>query len=207
MAVVSHASITPATTRRRQSRQPRLSGAVCSSFYFHVVVVVFFPPTFLSRGLEVFLRERELARDLSGARERRRQEAGMLLGGNQDSASVSWNRTTTWGVAMATGGGGDGRRGGGEEERWQTQNYLAACLRASLVCAPLHMFNAYETRSVINRLVAAANSHCGKITGKPAQSMVSMSRKSTSEAEFGLLRAPCSCSSHTTCLELLVSVW
>lgn len=82
-----------------------------------------------------------------------------------------------------------GRGGGGwEEERWQAQNYLAARLLASLVCAPLHMFYAYETRNVINRLAAAANSHCGKITGKPAQNVVLMSCKSTSEAEFRLFR-------------------
>lgn len=89
------------------------------------------------------------------------------------------------------GGEGEGRRregGGWEEERWQTQNYLAARLLASLVCAPLHMFYAYETRNVINRLAAAANSHCGKITGKPTQNVVLMSCKSTSEAEFRLFR-------------------
>lgn len=109
--------------------------------------------------------------------EGRRQEAGMLLGGNQDSASVSWNRTTTtvvgwfpWQPAV------EERRGGREEERWQTPNYLAARLLASLVCAPLHMFYAYETRNVINRLAAAANSRCGKIRGKPTQKVVSMWR-------------------------------
>lgn len=52
--------------------------------------------------------------------------------------------------------------GMGGEERWQTPNYLAARLLASLVCAPLHMFYAYETRNVINRLAAAANSRCEK---------------------------------------------
>lgn len=54
----------------------------------------------------------------------------------------------------------------GGEQRWQTPNYLAARLLASLVCAPLHMFYAYETRNVINRLAAAANSRRRKKKNK-----------------------------------------
>lgn len=63
----------------------------------------------------------------------------------------------------------------GGEERWQTPNYLAGSLLASLICAPLHMLYAYETCNVINRFSAVTipnSKNIGNINILPIQQIL-----------------------------------